>query len=132
MSTAHEMDDRPLRDALAAVDGVVESPSMFSDDDGYWVNGKEIAHFEGPGALGVRLTRAEIRATTGLFAGDDGPVRRRAPSSDWVVVDVGTPEGVELALNLARRAAAVHAPADGESAAPPPTGSRLASLRRFH
>ncbi|HEY2947094.1 MAG TPA: luciferase family protein [Micromonosporaceae bacterium] len=129
--TAHEMDDRPLRDTLAEIDGVVESPSMFKDDDGYWVNGKEIAHFEEPGSLGVRLTRPEIRAAKALFTGD-GPARRRAPSSDWVVIDVGTPEGIDLALSLARKAAAVHAPPDGAAAAPPPTGSRLASLRRFH
>lgn len=125
------MDNRTLGDALAEIDGVVESASMFRDDDAYWVNGKEIAHFEGPTALGIRLTRPEIRAAKDLLAGD-GPARRRAPSSDWVVVDVGTPRGVDLAMTFARRAAAVHAPPDGEAAAPPPTGSRLASLRRFH
>jgi Family of unknown function (DUF5519) len=120
-----------LRDALAGIEGVVESASMFTDDDAYWVNGREIAHFEDPTAVGIRLTRPEIRAARALLA-TGGPVRRRAPSSDWVVVDVGTPEGAELALTLARRAAAVHAPPHGQAGAPPPTGSRLASLRRFH
>jgi hypothetical protein len=38
-----------LRNSLADFNGVVESPSMFKNDLGYWVHGNEIAHFEGDG-----------------------------------------------------------------------------------
>jgi Family of unknown function (DUF5519) len=46
-----------LREALCQVDGVIESESAFKDDLAFWVNGKEIAHFEGDHAIDIRLTR---------------------------------------------------------------------------
>ena len=48
------------------------------------------------------------------------------------MVDFSTRDGYRLALDLAGRAAVIHAAAAGQAAAEPPTGSRLASLRRFH
>ncbi len=51
----------PIRTALAAIDGVVESDSRYKPDLAYWVNGTEIAHFETDSVLDVRLTRAVIR-----------------------------------------------------------------------
>jgi hypothetical protein len=120
-----------LRDRLAAIDGVVESPSMFKDALAYWVNGTEIAHFEGETAVDIRLTKAEIRAAKARLAGEP-LVRRRAAGSDWVVVDVSTAAGADVAVELAARAAAVNRPPDGRFAEPPPTGGRLRSLRRFH
>jgi hypothetical protein len=50
-----------LRDAITALDGVVESPSMFKDDLAYWVHGKEIAHFEDADLIEIRLTRSVVR-----------------------------------------------------------------------
>ena len=120
-----------LRDRLVDIDGVLESPSMFKDDLAYWVNGREIAHFEQPTVLDIRLTRAEIRAIKERLASDP-LIRRRASGSDWVVVDASTPDGVALAVELAERAAAVHRAPEGEIAKPPPTEGRLRSLRRFH
>lgn len=35
-----------VRRALLRLDGVVESPSMFTQDPAFWCEGKEIAHFE--------------------------------------------------------------------------------------
>jgi hypothetical protein len=46
-----------LRDAIAALDGVDESPSMFKDDLAYWLHGKEIAHLEDEDLIEIRLTR---------------------------------------------------------------------------
>jgi hypothetical protein len=121
-----------LRRVLAKLPGVIESDSMFSDDPAFWVNGKEIAHFESDTHLDVRLTRAEIRARKESLA-EAGPlVRRRAPSSDWLVMDTATKAGRDLAVELVGRSAVIHAAPAGTAAAPPPTGSRLASLRRFH
>ena len=45
-----------LRDAIAALDGVVESRSMFKDDLGYWLHGKETAHLEDEDLIEIRLT----------------------------------------------------------------------------
>jgi len=120
-----------LRTRLLAIPGVTESPSMFKDDLAFWVNGKEIAHLESPTALDVRLTRAGIRATRAAWE-PTGLVHRRATGSDWVTVDVGTRAGANLAVELVEHAAALHAPAGGEPAQPPPDGARLRSLRRFH
>ena len=116
-----------LRDRIAAIAGMIESPSMFKDDVAYWVDGTEIVHFESPTAVDIRLTKAEIRAL-----GNTPLVRRRSTGSDWIVVDVSTAEGADLAVELATRATAVHLPPDGRTADPPPTGGRLRSLRRFH
>jgi hypothetical protein len=58
------MTDR-LAAALCRIDGVTESDSAFKDAPGFWVNGKEIAHFEGASAIDLRLTRAEIRPPDG-------------------------------------------------------------------
>ena len=44
-----------LREAITALDGVIESPSMFRDDLAYWVHGKEIAHFEDAELIEIRL-----------------------------------------------------------------------------
>ncbi|MEY2459251.1 MAG: hypothetical protein QOG30_1081 [Acidimicrobiaceae bacterium] len=49
-----------LERRLSRITGVVVSDSMFGDGDAYWVNGKEIAHFEGDGVIEVRLTKAEM------------------------------------------------------------------------
>ena len=119
-----------LRRALARLPGVTASESMFKDGYGFWVNGKEIAHFESERLVDIRLTSAEIRARKDRL--DPAVVRRRTPSSNWVVVDFSTREGYRLALDLAGRAAVIHAAPAGQAAAEPPTGSRLASLRRFH
>jgi hypothetical protein len=56
-----------LRAKLAVIDGVDVSESVFKHALGYWVNGKEIAHFESESVMDVRLTRAELqRAPTRL------------------------------------------------------------------
>ncbi len=47
-----------LREAIARLDGVTESESMFKDDFAYWVNGTEVAHFDTGQIIDIRLTRA--------------------------------------------------------------------------
>jgi len=125
-------DEARLRRALTRLPGVTESESMFKEELAYWVHGREIAHFESDRVIDVRLTRAEIRAQKDRLAAAGEVVRRRAPSSDWLVVDFSTRPGYALALDLAGRAAVIHAAPPGKAAAEPPTGGRLASLRRFH
>ncbi len=124
-----------MTDALATelcqIDGVVESESVFSSGPGFWVNGTEIAHFEGARAVDLRLTRAEIRARRARLR-DDPRVTLRASSSDWLTVEFGAPADEALVLELAEIAAAAHRPPDGSAGLPPPTGAALARRRRFH
>lgn len=51
-----------LREAIARLDGVTESESMFKDGLAYWVNGKEVAHFDAGQTIDIRLTRDLIRS----------------------------------------------------------------------
>jgi hypothetical protein len=124
-----------MTDALAAalcrIDGVVEGDSMFSSRPGFWVNGKEIAHFEGATVIDLRLTRAEIRARRAALRADPR-VALRSSSSDWLTIEFGTAADEAFVLELAEIAAAAHRPAGGSAPLPPPTGAALARRRRFH
>jgi len=122
---------RKLRKALAAIDGIEESDSAFKDDIGYWVNGKEIAHFEGERAIDIRLTRAVIRDRRAELKAD-ARVRLRASGSDWLTVELAGADATAFVLELIEAAVAAHRAAPGSIAAPPPGGTELARRRRFH
>jgi hypothetical protein len=123
---------RKLRQALAAIDGVEESDSAFKDDVGYWVNGKEIAHFEGRDrAIDIRLTRSVIRDRRAQLR-TDPRVRLRASGSDWLTVELDGQDTVAFVVELVEAAAAAHRVAPGTIASPPPHGADLARRRRFH
>jgi hypothetical protein len=121
---------RELRAALVAIEGVEESDSMFKDDVGYWVNGTEIAHFEGA-AIDVRLTRAIIRERLADVK-TDPRVRLRASGSDWLTVELTGPDAEAFAVELVEAAAAAHRATAGTIANPTPRGSDLTRRRRFH
>lgn len=65
------------------IDGVICSPSAFSDADAWWVNGKEIAHLDDGHTVDIRIGRKHISARR-----DDLRVRARSKGSDWCEVDV--------------------------------------------
>jgi hypothetical protein len=116
-----------LRGAIAGLDGVTESESMFKDAKAYWVNGKEIAHFDGDDVIDIRLTRALIRARRA-----DQRVELRSSSSDWISVRIAEPGDVTFAADLAESAADAHRAQPGTTAKPAPSGSDLARRKRFH
>lgn len=120
-----------LRDVIAAVDGVVESPSMFKDDLAYWVNGQEIAHFESADLIEIRLTREVIRRRRQQFKGDPR-VDLRYSGSDWITVHFLSPDDRALVMELVEDAATAHRPPPGVTPEPPPTGLDLERRRRFH
>lgn len=97
-----------LRDALAAIEGVYEHQSRYQDDLGYWVNGREIAHFDSERALDVRLTRAVIRQRRAELREDPRVRLRPSSSADWITVDLAAPGATELAIALVSQAAAEH------------------------
>jgi Family of unknown function (DUF5519) len=120
-----------LTQALCRIDGVIEASSAFKDGTAFWVNGTEIAHFEGARAIDIRLTRAQIRARRAELRGDPR-VSLRASGSDWLTVELAGPQDERFVCELAEIAAAAHRPADGSAPALPPSGAALARRRRFH
>jgi Family of unknown function (DUF5519) len=120
-----------LRQTIAELDGVTESESMFKDAAAYWVNGKEIAHFEGDDVIDIRLTRAAIRARRAQLRADER-VELRSSSSDWLAVRITEPGDVAFAAQLAESAAAAHRAPAGTAPEPPPSGGQLARRKRFH
>jgi hypothetical protein len=122
--------DRIMRE-LCQIDGVIEGESAFKDGPALWVNGKEIAHFEGEHAIDLRLTRAEIRARRAELRADPR-VSLRSASSDWVTIEFADPPDEAFVCALTETAAAAHRPGDGGPARLPPTGADLARRKHFH
>jgi hypothetical protein len=120
-----------LRDAIAALDGVVESPSMFKDDLAYWVHGKEIAHFEKGDLIETRLTGSVIRERRDVLKADPR-IDLRYSGSEWINVRFSSPVDIDFVLDLVEAAAAAHRPPPGVTPDPPPTGPDLERRRRFH
>lgn len=120
-----------LAAVLSDIDGVLEGESAFKAGPGFWVNGTEIAHFEGNHAIDLRLTRAHIRARRAEFRAD-GRVTLRGTSSDWLTVEYRTTADEQFVLELAEVAAAAHRPAGGTPPREPPAGEAMARRRRFH
>lgn len=120
-----------LQQRLVAIDGVVESPSMFSDRPALWVDGKEIAHRDADGSYDVRLTRRVIREMRDRLRADPRVHLRASSSADWIEVRVDDGDAEELVVELVRAAADAHRP-HGSALRPPPQGEELARRRRFH
>lgn len=116
---------------VRAVTGVLEAESMFRKGSAYWVNGKEVAHFETGDAIEIRLTKAEIRQRRTILKAD-ARVTLRPSGADWITVRFGTPDDMELIAQLVEIAVRAHRPPPGVAAKPPPQGSDLERRRRFH
>jgi hypothetical protein len=120
-----------LRRRLAGVEGLIESESMFAPNPAYWVNGKEVAHFEADGVIEIRLTRARIKARRPALKSDPR-VHLRPSGADWITVRVSDAGDLDFVAELVDLARDAHLPPAGVTAKPPPTGAALARRRRFH
>jgi len=116
-------------ESCAAGEGAALGEGAFSPGPALWVGKREVAHFDGPATLDLRLTREVIRSRRSEFKGDER-VKLRAPSSDWLELDLQADSDVEWAQRLVHDAIAANL-----STAPPgapPEGSELERRRRFH
>jgi hypothetical protein len=104
---------------------------MFRAGEGFWCNGKEIAHFDSAGVVDLRLTKPVIRELRAELRADER-IRFRGSGSDWIEVHVSRPADVDFAVRLAERAAEAHRAAPGATPKPPPQGADLERRRRFH
>lgn len=122
---------RLIERRLAELDGLLPGESMFGHGAAYWVNGKEVLHFEEGSTVEIRLTRAVIRDHRAALKADDRVVLR-PHGGDWITVRYATTTDVDFVVRLTADAAAAHRPAPGVPAKPPPTGADLARRQRFH
>jgi hypothetical protein len=120
-----------LEARLRMIEGVIVSESMFGDGDAYWVDGKEIAHFEREDVIEVRLTRQLIRERRPAFKADDR-VELRPSGADWITVRTSSRRDVVFVVDLVTIAADAHQPPPGQTAKAPPTGEALRRRKRFH
>jgi hypothetical protein len=81
------------------VRGILPRPSQFgSHPPAWWFGSREIAHAH-RGVVEVRLTRA-VMARMRDELGRDARVDYRRPGSDWVRLQLRTPDDVALAMRL--------------------------------
>ena len=121
-----------VRAALAAVDGAAEGEGVFdTDQPAFFVNGRLVAEFADNNALGIRLTRAVIREHRPSLTGDPrvDPIKS---SSDWISVRFRRAADVDWVAGLVALAVPHYLPPPRQAVKPPPTGSTLERLRRFH
>ena len=74
--------------------------SRWADRDALYVGSREVAHFQEPCVLDVRLTTTGIRAV----ASDPRVVTRSSRRSEWATVRVRTGKDIEFARTLLRTA----------------------------
>jgi hypothetical protein len=123
--------DRRLHQLLTKVPGVMVGGSMFGHGDAFWVNGKEIAHFEADHVIEVRLTKTAIGERRPELKADTRVVLRPS-GADWITVQIAGPGDIGFVVGLVEVAEEAHRPPEGVAAKPPPTGRELERRRRFH
>ncbi|GIH03536.1 hypothetical protein Rhe02_16030 [Rhizocola hellebori] len=90
-----------IRELILSTGEVAEAPSRYKDDLGYWLDGREIAHFENHDVLDLRLTRSVIRENRDTLKAD--PRVQLRGSSDWVTVQARQ-EDEQFVAQLIRQA----------------------------
>jgi Family of unknown function (DUF5519) len=123
-------EDNDLAGRLASLPGVEQSESMFGHGLAFWANGKEVAHFEGPGVIEVRLTKQRIRERRPAF-GQDRRVVLRPSGAEWITVRFEEADW-DFVTELVAEAEAAHRPPPGVLPASPPTGADLERRARLH
>jgi luciferase-like monooxygenase len=99
--------DAELSERLLALDALDQRPSRFGGKDAFFVGKREVAHFEGPGVLDLRLTRKEIQSRKDTLSADPRATLRG--SSDWLELACREPADLDWVLELVQVAIAANA-----------------------
>ena len=99
--------------------------------DGWWCNGKEIAHAEEPDLIDIRVTKPVIRELREILRSDQRVIMRKS-ASDWIEVRYRGADDLSFVVDLVERAAAAYRAPPGQTPVRPPTGAALERRRRFH
>lgn len=111
------------------VDGTALGEGAFTPGTALWVGRREIAHFDQPRTLDIRLTKAGIRAQRDVLE-NDPRVTLRKSQSDWIEVAVESDTDLDWARQLVAEAIAANLPTAPSGT--PPKGTDLDRRRRFH
>jgi hypothetical protein len=87
----------------ARLEGATLGEGAFAPGPAIWAGGREVAHFEAPDELHVRLTRALIRERRTELRADER-IELRPSTSDRIRVRVATAAGLDAAFALVRDA----------------------------
>jgi len=98
--------DDELSERLLGLEALDQRPSRFGGKDAFFVGKREIAHFEGPGVLDLRLTRGEIRSRKDELSADRRATLRG--SSDWLELACREPEDLDWVIALVEVAIAAN------------------------
>lgn len=98
--------DAELSERLLGLDALDQRPSRFGGKEAFFVGKREVAHFEGPGVLDLRLTRGEIRSRKDELSGDARATIRG--SSDWLELACREAEDVDWVIALVEVAIAAN------------------------
>jgi len=98
--------DAELCARLLALDALDQRPSRFGGKDAFFVGKREVAHFEGPGVLDLRLTRREIRSRKEDLEADPRATLRG--SSDWLELACAEPADLDWVIALVEVAIAAN------------------------
>lgn len=118
--------------AIAAIEPIGRGEGVFHPaEPAFFVDGRLVAEFAGPNAVGLRLTWPVIREHKAELAADHrvDPIKTR---SDWIAVTFRRAADIAFITDLVARAVPAYLPRDGRTVRPPPEGADLARLRRFH
>lgn len=99
--------DAELSQRLLALEAFDQRPSRFGGKEAYFVGKREVAHFEGPGVLDLRLTKREIRSRKDDLESDPRATLRG--SSDWLELAFSEPADLDWILDLVEVAVAANA-----------------------
>jgi hypothetical protein len=120
---------RGFMERCAGIAGAALGEGAFASGAAIWVGKREVAHFDGPDELDVRLTKSVIHERRPELSSDER-VELRPRTSDWIRVRVRSQSEFDHAFALLQDAVA----ANLSTATPgvPPSGAELARRRRFH
>lgn len=92
-------------DAMLRIGPVQERRSRYGDKPALFLDGREIAHLEGPGIIDLRITRAGWSDAKQHYA-DDPAIRRDPSRRDWIELVLGSPADLDRVASLLAMAVA--------------------------
>jgi Family of unknown function (DUF5519) len=92
-----------LESKIEGLNDVQKKKSRWTDNDAFYIDGREFAHFHGDHKIDVRLTRGYQKRYSSLI-GKDPRVGLRQRPSQWITADFQNETDVRSAFKIVRLA----------------------------